>query len=130
MQIYQPTDEEEFIGSVIVHAAFKIHVALGPGLLEKIYESCMCHELQKAGLSVDRQVYVPISYDGLEFDEGLRMDLLVEKKIPVEIKSIETVNPVWSKQVLSQLKLTGHRLGYLINFNVPLIKGGIRRIII
>ena len=130
MKFYKPTKEEEFIGASIVNAAFKIHVALGPGLLEKIYESCMCHELRKAGFKVERQFYVPISYDGLEFDEGLRIDLLVDDKIPAEIKSVETVNPVWSQQLLSQLKLSGHRLGYLINFNVPLIKDGIRRIIV
>lgn len=119
--------EEERIGKVIVNASFKIHRSIGPGLLEKIYEVCLAHELRKAGLDVKRQVTIPIQYDGIQFDEGLRLDLLVEDKVVIEIKSVEQVNPVWEAQIISHLKLTGLSLGYLINFNVPLIKNGIRR---
>lgn len=119
--------EEERIGKVIVNASFLIHRAIGPGLLEKIYEVCLEHEIRKAGLEVKRQVTVSIEYDGIQFDEGLRLDLLVEDKVIIEIKSVEQVNPVWTAQIISHLKLTSLNLGFLINFNVPLIKNGIRR---
>ncbi|AFL86085.1 hypothetical protein Belba_3590 [Belliella baltica DSM 15883] len=119
--------EEERIGKVIVNASFLIHKAIGPGLLEKIYEVCLAHEIRKAGLQVKRQVTIPIQYDGIQFDEGLRLDLLVEDKVIIEIKSVEQVNPVWTAQIISHLKLTRLNLGFLINFNVPLIKNGIKR---
>ncbi|MBE0572710.1 MAG: GxxExxY protein [Ignavibacteriaceae bacterium] len=124
------SEKEERIGKIIVNAAFKVHKELGPGLLEKIYEIALTHELQKAGLEVKRQVEIPIVYDGIKFDEGLRLDLLVEDLVIVETKAIEQVNPVWMAQVLSHLKLTKRRLGYLINFNVPLIKDGIKRLVL
>jgi GxxExxY protein len=128
---FQPlTQEEEAIGRKIVNAAFQVHTTLGPGLLEKLYEVCMAHELRKVGLGVARQINIPIQYDGLVFDEGLRLDVLVENKVIVEIKALENVNPVWMAQVLSHLKLTGLRLGYLINFDVPKIKDGIKRIVL
>jgi GxxExxY protein len=127
MQFVDICSEEERIGKVIVNASFKIHKSIGPGLLEKIYEICLAHELRKAGLDVKRQVTIPIQYDGICFDEGLRLDLLVEDRVVIEIKSVEQVNPVWEAQIISHLKLTGLSLGYLINFNVPLIKKGIRR---
>lgn len=123
------SSEEEGIGKQIVNASFTIHKALGPGLLEKIYEVCLCHELRKNGLFVQRQLDVPIEYDGIIFDEGLRLDLLVENKVVIELKAVDIVNPVWEAQIISHLTLTGKRLGYLINFNVPLIKDGIRRFI-
>ena len=123
------TPEGEDIGRIVVNSAFKLHNFLGPGLLEKVYEVCLAHELQKSRLHVQRQLDVPIQYDGLQFKEGLRLDLLIENKVVVEIKAIETVNPVWQAQILSHLKLTNLNLGYLINFNVPLIKDGIRRFI-
>lgn len=119
--------EEEQIGKQIVNATFTVHKALGPGLLEKVYEVCLSHELKKLGLSVERQIDIPIVYDGLIFEEGLRLDLLVENKVIIELKAVELVNPVWEAQIISHLTLTGKRLGYLINFNVPLIKDGIRR---
>lgn len=122
--------EEDNIGRSIVNAAFLVHKALGPGLLERIYEACVAHELRKIGLGVARQIEIPIRYDGIVFEEGLRLDLLVENKVIVEIKAVEIVNPVWQAQVLSHLRLTGLRLGYLINFNVPVIKEGIRRFIV
>lgn len=119
----------EEIGKAIINAAFKVHKELGPGLLEKVYEICLAHELKKAGYEVARQLDVPVVYDGLIFEEGLRLDLMVENLVIAEIKAIETVNPVWESQVISHLKLTGKELGYLINFNVPLIKNGIKRFI-
>jgi len=120
----------EEIGKKIVHAAYLVHKALGPGLLEKVYEICFCHELVKMGLLVKRQIDIPITYDGLTFDEGLRLDVLVEDLIICEIKAVDLVNPVWEAQVISHLKLTGKRLGYLINFNVINIGQGIKRYVL
>lgn len=130
MNFEKLTPEEEDIGSAIVDAAFRVHSALGPGLLEKIYEMCMVHELRKAGYSAERQVEVPFQYDGLIFKEGLRIDILVEDLVIAEIKAVEQVNAVWHAQVLSHLKLSNKRLGYLINFNVGQIKGGLKRFIL
>lgn len=124
------SEKEERIGKIIVNSAFKVHKELGPGLLEKVYEIALAHEIKKAGLEVIRQVEIPIVYDGIKFDEGLRLDLLVEDLVIVETKAIEQVNPVWTAQVLSHLKLTKKRLGYLINFNVPIIKNGIKRLVL
>jgi len=123
------TPQEEEIGKAIVNAAFKVHKELGPGLLEKVDEACMAHELRKSGLEVKRQIDIPIIYDGIQFDEGLRLDLLVDDRVIVELKAADLVNPVWEAQIISHLKLTSLNLGYLINFNVPLIKNGIRRFI-
>jgi len=128
---YEPlTSLEEVVGKAIVDSAYIIHRRLGPGLLEKIYETCLQHELRKLNFEVARQVTIPIHYDGLVFDECLRVDLLVEGKIVVEVKAVDVMNPVWSAQILSHLKLMGLRLGYLINFNVPLMKEGIKRFIL
>ena len=127
---YSPlSDLEEEIGKAVVNAAFRVHMELGPGLLEKVYEACMAYELRKAGYDVKRQVDIPFFYDGLKFDEGLRLDLLVNDLVIVELKAVDLVNPVWVAQIISHLKLTKRRLGYLINFNVPLIKNGIRRFV-
>ncbi len=123
------SEEEEKIGKAIVNAAYTVHKELGPGLLEKVYEICFCHVLTKNGYQVRRQLNIPIIFDDLVFDEGLRLDVLVNDLVICELKAIETVNPVWEAQILSHLKLTGKRLGYLINFNVPLIKDGIRRFV-
>ena len=131
MKAFNPIPEElEIIGKKIVDAAYTVHKSLGPGLLERVYEICFCHELQKRGLEYQRQLYIPIVYDGIEFDEGLRLDVLVEDKVICELKALENVNPVWEAQILSHLKLTDNRLGFLINFNVPLMKNGIRRFVI
>ena len=127
MHYNELTQHEELIGKAIVNAAYEIHKELGPGLLEKVYEVCMAHELRKTGLDVKRQIDIPIVYDGIQFDEGLRLDLLVNDLVIVELKAVELVNPVWEAQIISHLKLTGLNLGYLINFNTPLIKNGIRR---
>jgi GxxExxY protein len=125
----QTTEQEESIGKAIVNAVYKVHKELGPGLLEKVYEICVEHELKKAGFKVKRQVDIPIVYDGITFNEGLRLDLLVEDLVVVELKAIETDNPVWEAQIISHLKLTKLKLGFLINFNVPIIKQGIRRFV-
>lgn len=130
MEFQELTSEEETIGREIINAAFKVHSELGPGLLEKIYEVCLTHELQKAGYSVARQVDIPIEYDGITFNEGLRIDILVEDKIIIEVKAVDQMNSLWQAQVLSHLKLTDLRLGYLINFNVSQIKYGIKRLIL
>ncbi len=128
MKTYQNlSPEEEKIGKAIVNSAFKIHKELWPGLLEKVYEVCMAHELKNVGLDVKRQVDISIAYDGIQFDEGLRLDLLINDLVVVELKAVELINPVWEAQIISHLKLTGLSLGYLINFNVSLIKNGIKR---
>jgi GxxExxY protein len=129
-EVYLPTSkEEEAIGKIIVNAAYTVHKALGPGLLEKVYEVCFCHILTKKGLVVKRQITIPIVFDSILFEEGLRLDVLVNDLVICELKALETVNPVWEAQILSHLKLSGKHLGYLINFNVPLLKKGIRRFV-
>lgn len=128
---YEPISSElNQIGKKIVDAAYKVHKGLGPGLLEKVYEVCFCHELSKKGIKYLRQVDIPIEYDNLIFDEGLRLDVLVEENIICELKSVDQVNPVWKAQVLSHLKLMDKRLGYLINFNVKNIGKGIQRFVL
>ena len=123
------SENEEETAKHIVDAAYTVHKELGPGLLEKVYEVCLCHELSKRGLRSERQVAIPIAYDGIVFDEGLRLDVLVEDLVICELKAVDEMNPVWEAQILSYLKLTGRRLGFLINFNVQLIRNGIKRII-
>lgn len=128
---FTPLSEiETVIGTAVVKSAFKVHKELGPGLLEKVYEVCLAHELSKAGFIVFRQIDIPIVYDGIVFKDSLRLDLLINDLVIAEIKAIETVNPVWEAQILSHMKLINKRLGYLINFNVPLIKQGIKRFIV
>lgn len=122
--------ETEQVAHAIVDVAFTIHKALGPGLLESIYEACFVHELTKREMAFNRQVLVPIVYDGVKLEEGLRIDILVEKQIVIELKAVEAILPVHRAQLLTYLRLTGHRLGFLINFNVPIIKNGIKRMIL
>jgi GxxExxY protein len=124
------SEEEDRIGKEIVNAAFQVHKELGPGLLEKVYEVCFCHVLSKKGFEIKRQIDVPIIFEGLIFEEGLRLDVMVNDMVICELKALENINPVWEAQLLSHLKLTNKRLGYLINFNVPLIKNGIKRMVI
>lgn len=127
---YLPLSEkEEKIATAIVNAAYQVHRELGPGLLERVYEPCFCHELGKSGWHYQRQVVVPILYDGITFDEGFRLDVVVEKLVICELKAVSGLLPVHEAQLLSYLKLAGKRLGFLINFNVPLIKRGIKRMI-
>jgi len=128
---YEPlSNREEQIATGIVDAAYNVHKNFGPGLLEKIYEVCFCHELSKMGFRSRRQVSLPLKYDGITFDEGLRLDVLVENLVICELKAVTEVNQLWEAQLLSQLKLTGKRLGFVINFNVPLIRKGIKRMIL
>ncbi len=115
------------IARSIVHCSYLVHKELGPGLLEKIYEACLCYELQRAGYKADRQVSVPIVYGSLKFSEGYRIDVLVQDCIICEIKAVEKHNSIWDAQLLSYMKLMDCRLGFLINFNVPVIKSGIKR---
>jgi len=125
--MYTLTEQEQYLSKQIVDALFKVHSNLGPGLLEKVYEACFCHELNKKGISFRRQVFLPVYYDGLNFDEGIRCDVFVEELILCELKAIDIVNPVWEAQLISQLKLTNNHVGFLVNFNVTKIKDGIRR---
>ena len=112
----------------VVDAAYQIHTRLGPGLLESVYEAVLTHELKKRGLDVSRQQAIPIVYDGLQFDEGFRADLIVEEALIVELKSVEKIAPVHKKQLLTYLRLTDKRLGLLINFGASLIKDGVFRV--
>lgn len=128
---YKPISwQENKIGTLIIKAASKIHRQYGPGLLEKIYEICLCHELKKSGLYIKKQVVVPITYDDMNLDEGLRIDIMVNDSVIVELKAQENFHPVWEAQLLSYMKLTDKRLGYLINFHVPIIKKGIKRMVL
>ncbi|HEX9933612.1 MAG TPA: GxxExxY protein [bacterium] len=117
-------------GKQIVDSAFKVHQALGPGLLESVYEECLVYELGKRGLTVERQKEIPIQYDGETLSTRLKIDVLVENGIVIELKAVEAMLPLYQAQILTYLKLTGFRLGYLINFNVPLIKQGIQRFVL
>ncbi|MBL0014374.1 MAG: GxxExxY protein [Flavobacterium sp.] len=119
----------EEIARIVVNSAYKVHKELGPGLLERVYEVCLAHEITKSGFQVKRQIDLPIVYDGITFNECLRLDLLIEDTVIVEVKAVEQINPVWDAQIISHLKLTKNSLGFLINFNVPLIKNGIKRFI-
>ena len=120
-------DENE-IGEKLLGFALKVHRTLGPGLLENAYEACLSHELSNAGIEHQRQLALPIIYDGFRIDLGYRLDLLVAKLVVVEIKAIDRFNDVHRAQLLSYLKLGGYRLGYLLNFNVKMLKDGISRI--
>ncbi|MBS1768885.1 MAG: GxxExxY protein [Acidobacteria bacterium] len=113
----------------VIGCAIKVHRALGPGLLESTYEVCLEHELVKEGLKVKTQVALPVVYDGLRLDAGYRIDMLVEDAVIVELKSIESLHLIHEAQVISYLKLSGKKIGLLINFNVKLLKGGIKRLI-
>jgi GxxExxY protein len=121
--------ETERIGRVTLDAAFKVHITLGPGLLESVYELCLVHELRQRGLQVESQVPFPVVYDNIIMESGLRLDIVVENQLIVELKAVEAMNPVFEAQLLTYLKITGFRLGLLINFNVPLLKNGIKRMV-
>ena len=121
--------EENAIATQIVDAAYNVHQRLGPGLLETVYEVVLAHEILRRGLRVERQKPISISYDNIVFDEGFRADIIVEDKIIIEIKSVEVIKAVHKKQLLTYLRLTGMRLGLLINFGSVLIKKGVFRIV-
>jgi len=120
---------ENEIGKIIVNSAVTLHRELGPGLLESVYEVILAHELEKCGLTVERQVAIPIEYGGITFTEGFRADIVVENKVIIELKSVETINKSHKKQLLTYLRLAGYKLGYLLNFGEALMKDGISRII-
>jgi GxxExxY protein len=107
-----------------------VHTTLGPGLLESVYETCLAHEVRTRGIAVKTQVSIPIVYGDVRLDAGLRIDILINDLVIVEVKAVDAMNRVFKAQVLTYLKLTGLRLGFLINFNVPLIKNGIERVIL
>jgi len=120
---------EEFLGREIVDAAYKVHKTLGPGLLERVYEACFCYELAKKGIPYLRQADLRMYYDDSLLDDTFRVDVYVDQLVICELKSVEIIHPVWPLQIVSHLMISRHRLGYLINFNVELIKNGIRRFI-
>lgn len=116
------------ITEAIIGAAIKVHSALGPGLLESTYEVCLVHELRKRGLTVEKQVPVAVVYDSIILDAGYRIDMLVEDQVIVELKSVERIHPIHEAQVISYLKLSSKKIGLLINFNVRLLRDGIKRL--
>jgi GxxExxY protein len=120
---------ENEIAKRVLDASFVVHTKLGSGLLESVYEVVLAHELRKPGALVERQKPMPITYDGILFEEGYRADLLVESKVIVELKSVAALSAVHSKQVLTQLRLSGFKLGLLINFGKAHLRNGIKRII-
>jgi len=120
---------ENELSKIIVDCCFKVHKKLGPGLLESVYEEVLFYELNKNNLRCERQVEVPVVYENVEMNIGFKADIIVEDKVIIELKSVETVLPVHKKQLLTYLKLTGMKLGLLVNFNVDLIKNGITRIV-
>jgi GxxExxY protein len=113
----------------IISAAIAVHRELGPGLLESAYESCLVYELLQQGLTVDRQKALPVTYRGVKIDCGYRIDLLVEDSVIVELKAVESIEPIHEAQLLSYLKLSGYQIGLLINFNVRMLKQGIKRLV-
>jgi GxxExxY protein len=121
--------DENQIGTIIVDCAVHLHQALGPGLLESVYEATLARKLEKEGLNVQRQIAIPIKFEGEKFEEGFRADLVVDGKVIIELKSVENTNPAHKKQLLTYLKLTGMKLGYLLNFGTVLMKDGICRTI-
>jgi GxxExxY protein len=124
------SNEEERVAALIVDAAIKVHRVLGPGLLEAVYETCLAPELRQRGLSVETQVPIAIQYEGLTLDGGPRLDMLVEGIAIIELKAIEKLLPVHDAQLLTYLRLSSRRLGFLLNFNVPLMKNGIARFVL
>jgi GxxExxY protein len=125
----EKTMTENEIGKIIVDCAVRLHMELGPGLLESAYEVLLVHLLQDTGLKAERQIPIPIQFRGLQFDEGFRADIVVEGKVILELKSIESINNAHKKQVLTYLKLTGKKLGHLLNFGEALMKDGITRVL-
>lgn len=126
---FEPLPERtNWAAKIAVQAAYTVHTQLGPGLLESVYEKCLAHAIRRRGLSVQRQILLPITFEELKINSGLRLDMLVDECLVVEVKSVEVVLPVHKAQLLTYLKLSGHRLDLLLNFNVHLIKDGITRI--
>lgn len=124
-----PADVER-IGKVVLNAAYKVHTTLGPGLLESVYQTSLKHVIEKSGVNVKTDVKLPIIFEGTKLDSGLQLDMLVEKNVIVDIKSVERMNLLYEKQLITYLRLSRLRLGFLINFNVPYLKDGIKRLVI
>jgi GxxExxY protein len=120
---------ENAIGTAVLNCAMKVHTSLGPGLLESVYELCLAHELSKIGMKATRQTALPVCYDGLEIEGGFRVDLVVENLVIVEVKAIERLLPVHRSQLLTYLRPSGLKLGYLLNFNVAHMRDGIKRVV-
>jgi GxxExxY protein len=130
-RVFAPISPEiERVGKAVLNATFKVHTALGPGLLESVYETCTAFELTQSGLRAPTQVALPVTYQGIKMDAGLRPDMIVEESVIVEFKSVDTMHPIFEAQLITYLKLTGIRLGFLINFNVLHLKDGIKRIVV
>jgi len=130
-KVYAPVPPHvERVGKAVLDAAFKVHTALGPGLLESVYETCTKFELTESGYHATNQVALPVTYRGLKMDAGLRPDMVVEDSVIVEFKSVDKMHPIFDAQLITYLKLTGIRLGFLINFNVVHLKDGIKRIVV
>ena len=130
MKMFEPLPPEtEALAKQTVDAAMKVHRALGPGLLESVYEKCLTHELRTREIAVQAQVNVPVVYEGLRLESGLRLDLLIDKQLIVEIKAVEQLSPVHKAQVRTYLKITKLKLALLINFNIDMLREGIKRII-
>jgi len=119
----------EDIAKAIVHCAINVHKALGPGLLESVYQQCLAYDLEKTGLSVDCEVPLPVTYEEVKIDLGFRVDMMVEKAVIIENKTVEKLLPIHHAQILTYLKLTNLKLGFLLNWNVTLMKDGIKRMV-
>jgi GxxExxY protein len=130
-KVFQPiAPDVERVGKAFLDAAFKVHTALGPGLLESVYETTVAYEIRKSGLTVVTQVSVPIIYDSQKLETGFRLDMLLENCVIAELKSVESMNSVYEAQIMTYLRLSNIRLGFLINFNVKHLKDGIKRFVL
>ena len=130
-KVYLPVPAQtEAVGKTVLDAAFKVHTVLGPGLLESVYQTAMKHVLEQKEARVETEVKLPILFEGVKLESGLRLDMLVEKCVIAELKSVETMNPVYEAQLMTYLRLSSVRLGFLINFNVSHLKDGIKRMIV
>lgn len=121
--------DTEAVAAAAVDSAIKVHRALGPGLLESVYETCLCYELSKRGISVRRQVSMPVRYEDVYVETGYRVDIIAGECVIVEVKAAEAIIPVFEAQLLTYLKLTSIHVGFILNFNVPLMKQGIKRMV-
>ena len=130
-RVFQPIPADvERLGKIALNAAFKVHATLGPGLLESVYQVAMKHVIEKSGVAVKTDVKLPIMFEGIKLESGLHLDMLVEKCVIVELFSVEKMNPLYQKQLLTYLRLSRLRLGFQINFNVPYLKDGMKRFVV
>ena len=130
-RVFQPIPADvEGLGKIALNAAFKVHTTLGPGLLESVYQVAMKHVIEKSGVAVKTDVKLPIMFEGIKLESGLHLDMLIEKCVIVELFSVEKMNPLYQKQLLTYLRLSRLRLGFQINFNVPYLKDGIKRFVV